>query len=461
MERDTIVYDRVYGEVRIRSTLASQLLEGPLLSRLDNVRQLGVCSYVYPSATHTRREHSVGVYHLAGELAAHLRTVAHATTVTDDDIELVRVAGLLHDVGHGPFSHLFEEFVRGWSHETGTYEAVESLTELLPPTDRAFVLAVLRGAPRGATDDGFAARTGRPFHTHAFLLDVVHNACCGVDVDKMDYLVRDAQSVLGATQVVDVQRILRAADLVPDDTGVPRLSFHEHVAQSISSMFDVRTRLHTQLFQHRDVLVTERLVLAEMRRVGARASDSDADVLERFCPAALQSLFRRPRMWHVPLPFEVRRLPTRPLCTACHTETEIGDRYCAACGAATKDRRHATRADGRRVPWHAWVTGDAMTAFVRSATSVADAHVVVQDVQRGTVHSVPDPWDEGVVWMGLTVLSTVPFHTTGKQVVRLADDRVTHHQRTLYCYTETRYDDATAARLSEAVARCVRNKEGL
>ena len=102
-----------------------------------------------------------------------------------------------------------------------------------------------------------------------------------------------------------------------------------------------------------------------------------------------------------------------------------------------------------------------MTAFVRSATSVADAHVVVQDVQRGTVHSVPDPWDEGVVWMGLTVLSTVPFHTTGKQVVRLADDRVTHHQRTLYCYTETRYDDATAARLSEAVARCVRNKEGL
>ena len=108
-KRMRTVNDRVYGEISV-SDVASRLLSNRWLVRLDHIRQLGVCSFVYPSATHTRREHSLGVYHLAGIVASHIRSLI--PLVTEEDVELVRIAGLLHDVGHGPFSHMYEYFWR-------------------------------------------------------------------------------------------------------------------------------------------------------------------------------------------------------------------------------------------------------------------------------------------------------------------------------------------------------------
>ena len=114
------VADRLYGEVRLHPLLAA-VAATPAFFRLDDVRQLGACFLVYPSATHTRREHSIGVCHLAGLLAERLRAL-HPHLVDADDVLCVQLAGLLHDVGHGPLSHTFEAHVartggEAWSHE--------------------------------------------------------------------------------------------------------------------------------------------------------------------------------------------------------------------------------------------------------------------------------------------------------------------------------------------------------
>ena len=98
-----------------------RVLDTPQYQRLAEIKQLGGSSYVYPSANHTRKEHSIGVAHLAGVAATHLRTSQPELRIDDEDILCVKLAGLLHDVGHGPFSHMFENFMRrsvaDYSHE--------------------------------------------------------------------------------------------------------------------------------------------------------------------------------------------------------------------------------------------------------------------------------------------------------------------------------------------------------
>ena len=104
------IQDRVHGQVTL-DRLLLEVMDTPDWQRLDSIKQLGGCSYVYPSATHTRKEHSIGVCHLAGVMVKHLRKEQHYLGIDDDDELCVKLAGLVHDIGHGPFSHMFEDFV--------------------------------------------------------------------------------------------------------------------------------------------------------------------------------------------------------------------------------------------------------------------------------------------------------------------------------------------------------------
>ena len=104
------ILDRLYGPIKLESLLV-RVLDTPQYQRLAEIKQLGGSSYVYPSANHTRKEHSIGVAHLAGVAATHLRTSQPELRIDDEDILCVKLAGLVHDIGHGPFSHMFEEFI--------------------------------------------------------------------------------------------------------------------------------------------------------------------------------------------------------------------------------------------------------------------------------------------------------------------------------------------------------------
>eukprot|EP00966_Prymnesium_polylepis_P115223 2663584-Prymnesium_polylepis.1 len=108
------IQDRVHGQVQLEGLLVA-VMDTAEFQRLDSIKQLGGCQYVYPSASHSRKEHSIGVAHLAGVQINHLRKEQPELGISDDDVLCVKLAGLVHDLGHGPFSHMFEGFL----HELG------------------------------------------------------------------------------------------------------------------------------------------------------------------------------------------------------------------------------------------------------------------------------------------------------------------------------------------------------
>jgi len=145
--------------------------------RLHRIKQLVFADYVYPGATHTRFEHSIGVMHLAGLLASSL-----PEQLSPEEIQEVRIAGLLHDVGHGPFSHTYEHLLvkkLGKTHEDLTQwvircsELKDVLSENGLDVERVAKLAI-----------GKLLDKGRPF-----LDQIIRSA---VDVDKMDFIQRDS-----------------------------------------------------------------------------------------------------------------------------------------------------------------------------------------------------------------------------------------------------------------------------
>ena len=104
-------YDPIHGFVEITPTML-KIIDTSEFQRLRDLKQLGAVQYIYPSATHTRFEHSIGVSHLSGIMAKHLFKNEILPNTTHRVSELIKIAGLIHDIGHGPFSHLYDSQVR-------------------------------------------------------------------------------------------------------------------------------------------------------------------------------------------------------------------------------------------------------------------------------------------------------------------------------------------------------------
>ena len=112
---DKQIYDPIHAFITI-TPLMQSIIDTSEFQRLRDLKQLGAVQYIYPSATHTRFEHSLGVSHLAGIMAENLMKSEYSLDLPLEKsrfIEIVRIAGLIHDIGHGPFSHLYDNQVRG------------------------------------------------------------------------------------------------------------------------------------------------------------------------------------------------------------------------------------------------------------------------------------------------------------------------------------------------------------
>lgn len=195
------IHDRIHGHIGVEAVLVA-VMDTPEFQRLRDLKQLGGTVYVYPGACHTRFEHCLGVSHLAGLMVEHLMAQDGNTYGIDERDRLcVKLAGLCHDLGHGPFSHMFELFVNRvresegkplWEHEDASMKLLDHLltvngvylTEygLRLPEDLAFVKLCIRGLPNSAPWP--AAELGRP-SSKRFLLDIVANKRNGIDVDKL------------------------------------------------------------------------------------------------------------------------------------------------------------------------------------------------------------------------------------------------------------------------------------
>ncbi|MGD0159149.1 MAG: HD domain-containing protein [Candidatus Bathyarchaeia archaeon] len=200
------IKDPVHGYVYITEEERG-LIDSYPVQRLHRLRQLAGAEYVYPGANHTRFEHSVGVMYLASRVVENPNISQY---VREDEAEMVRMAGLLHDVGHGPFSHVFEPLLErelNKTHEDITLWLVKN-SEL---KDR------LEGVGCRAEDVAKLAvgRLHRP--GKAFLDQIISSA---VDVDKQDFIVRDSYHTGAEYGFIDVSRLIHTLDVLEGDLAV-------------------------------------------------------------------------------------------------------------------------------------------------------------------------------------------------------------------------------------------------
>ncbi len=239
------IKDSVHDHIQVDG-VARDLLDAPELQRLRSISQLGTVSLVYPSANHTRFEHSLGVYHLACEALEHL-------AVDGRRAERIRAAAILHDVGHGPFSHNLESLTH---RRTGRYH--DDVHGLLADGVVGDVLREHDLEPDRVAD--LVAGEGR-------FGQLVSGE---LDVDRMDYLVRDAHHTGVPYGTIDHGRLVRELTFVDGE-----LVLDEGNVQTAESLLVARALMNPTVYSHG----VARISKAMLRRAGERLLDSpDADV---------------------------------------------------------------------------------------------------------------------------------------------------------------------------------------
>ena len=232
----TTIKDSVHDHIEVEG-VAAALLDTPPVQRLRRVSQLGTVTYVYPSANHTRFEHSIGVAHLADRALDHLG-------IEGQQAERARAAALLHDIGHTPFSHNIEELVH---RHTGKYH--DDVGDLLASGPVARVLSEHGLNPDAVA--GLVAGEGQ-------LGQIVSGE---LDVDRMDYLVRDAHHTGVPYGTIDTGRLVRALRFVDGD-----LVLDENNVQSAESLLLARALMNPTVYSHH----VARIGKAMLRRATVR-----------------------------------------------------------------------------------------------------------------------------------------------------------------------------------------------
>jgi len=268
MEEDyKLVVDNVHGIIKLYP-LPYLIINTNIFKRLKDIMQLQATHEVFPTANHSRFEHSLGVMHLARKLCEKLGA-------SKEDTDMVEVAGLCHDLGHGPYSHLWERFVGDpriensgfkWEHEESSYEMLRLIMEEQPEIKEhisdhnlLFIKELICGGDKEKHEKGFYPYSARG-PEKLYLYEVISNKQTGMDVDKMDYLLRDAKA-LKIKLKWELSRFLEAGEPKPldfpysniDPTIVKRIAVREKVTKNIQQLFSDRVDLHANAYQHKTV----------------------------------------------------------------------------------------------------------------------------------------------------------------------------------------------------------------
>ena len=237
--------DPIYGFININDELAFKLLEHPYFQRLRRIKQLGLTNLVYPGALHTRFHHAMGATHLMKEALEVLQSKGHE--INPDEIRASYIAILLHDVGHGPFSHSLENsIVNGVSHE--------SISELF--------MNRFNEEFNGRLE--LAIKIFKGEYKKKFLHQLVSSQ---LDVDRMDYLLRDSFYTGVSEGVISSDRIIKMlnvhkGELVVEEKGI----------YSVENFIIARRLMYWQVYLHKTVLASENLLVNILKRAKELAS---------------------------------------------------------------------------------------------------------------------------------------------------------------------------------------------
>lgn len=249
-----IIYDPIHGPIEL-SELCIQIINTVEFQRLRNIYQLGVCYYVFPGASHKRFEHSIGVCHLAGEFIKSLQKNQSELNIDSQMVENVQIAGLCHDLGHGPFSHLFDhDFLETFYEDPQTqnlYHEDRSCNIL----KKMITKYQIQLSPKrlDIICDLIYPKEKKKLK-QSWLYEIVANCDNGIDVDKFDYLCRDCYN-LGISKSFCHLRLLKYARVINNHICYPKKMIFE-----INNLFQTRYMLHNQFYNHQVVKSIEFMI---------------------------------------------------------------------------------------------------------------------------------------------------------------------------------------------------------
>ncbi len=235
-----IINDPVYGFITISDDLIFDIVAHPYYQRLRRIHQMALAYLVYPGAVHTRLHHSLGAYHLMCLAVTELRN--KGTVISKEEEIAVKAAILLHDVGHGPFSHALEnKFLSGVHHETLSLQIMQVMNEDL-------------GGQLKLAIEIFTGKYPRKF---------LHQLISGqLDVDRMDYLTRDSFFTGVSEGVIGYDRILKMLVVHEDE-----LMVEEKGIYSIEKFLVARRQMYWQVYLHKTVMSAEVMLGNILKRV--------------------------------------------------------------------------------------------------------------------------------------------------------------------------------------------------
>jgi HD superfamily phosphohydrolase len=239
MIKKKIINDPLYGFVSVPNRLIFEVVEHPYFQRLRHISQLGLAQFVYPGARHTRFQHALGAYHLMTRALESLRE--KGVSISPEEAEAAQLAVILHDIGHGPYSHSLEEtLLPGIKHESLTYLFLQKLNEEFA----------------GRLD--LAMSIFRNGYKRKFFHQLVSGQ---LDIDRLDYLKRDSfftgvqEGTIGVDRIIDMLNVHQDS-LVVEEKGI----------YSIENFLTARRLMYWQVYLHKTSVSAERMLVNIIRR---------------------------------------------------------------------------------------------------------------------------------------------------------------------------------------------------
>ena len=248
------IYDNIHGFIEFNS-LEKKFLDNKWVKRLKRIKQLGLLDHVWPCASHSRFEHSLGVSHLAEKYINYLKLNSKNYKINDADKLNIKLAGLFHDLGHGPFSHVFDNIVlkkccninnNNIIHEIRSRNIVEYIfKDINLPSNysSAYMIDSIKEMIEPVS-----------IKSKSVKYNIVNNTINSIDVDKFDYLLRDPKHI-GLDYSFNYNRIFLKSKIIDDE-----IVYDDSISNDILDLYLTRYKFHKEIYNHKTAKIIETML---------------------------------------------------------------------------------------------------------------------------------------------------------------------------------------------------------